>query len=197
MGYYIVLEDAEWFVPESPELLSALKEMPTKFKAIQRGGSYNNGKEESWFSWVSDDEILDAKSVQEIYQAFLFMTREDESKPNGFWVSGYDNKNGQQDILTGYTAPFMAEGSYLEYRGEDNEQWKLIVKNGKQMVTTPKEIQWEEISPWLAEEYVTDGVYGEEGYVSAYHGFDIYQDIQPQFDAVIASARAKKEGKPA
>lgn len=124
MGFYIDLTDSSWEIPESAEVLSALKEMPTKYHAIKRGG----GGGESWFSWMQDDEILNAESAQQIFIRLGFDTEKTET---GFTLNGYNDKLGQEDIFLAVVAPFVKEGSYIEFHGEDNSEWQYSVHGGK------------------------------------------------------------------
>jgi hypothetical protein len=125
MGYYIDLTHAEWEIPETAEVLQALKESVTKYHAIKRGGSSNG---ESWFSWINDKEILESSTVQNIFTQLGFDTTATDS---GFTIEGYNNKTGQEDVFFAVVAPFCAEGSYIEIRGEDGAEWQYSVRNGK------------------------------------------------------------------
>lgn len=125
MGYYIDLEDASWEIPESAEVLSALKEMPTKYHAIKRGGSSSG---ESWFSWMSDETILNATSAESIFTDLGFEINKTES---GFTLEGYSSKTGQEDLFLAVVAPFCADGSYAEFRGEDGSEWQYSVRGGR------------------------------------------------------------------
>jgi hypothetical protein len=125
MGYYIDLTNAEWEIPETAEVLNALKEMVTKYHAIKRGGSSNG---ESWFSWMDDATILNAESAQGIFTELGFET---SSTDLGFTLESYNNKTGQEDVFLAVVAPYCADGSYVEIRGEDGAEWQYSVRDGK------------------------------------------------------------------
>jgi hypothetical protein len=125
MGYYIDLSSAEWEIPETAEVLQALKESVTKYHAIKRGGSSNG---ESWFSWMSDESILNAEKAITIFNDLGFETSETD---NGFTLESYNNKTGQEDVFLAVVAPFCTDGSYIEFRGEDGAEWQYSVRNGK------------------------------------------------------------------
>jgi len=124
MGYYIDLTDADWEIPETAEVLEALKEMPTKYHAIKRGGSSNG---ESWFSWMSDESILNAESAERIFNDLGFETT---STNVGFTLDGYSSKTGQEDLFLAVVAPFCKTGSSVEFRGEDGAEWQYSVRDG-------------------------------------------------------------------
>jgi hypothetical protein len=125
MGYYIDLTHAEWEIPETAEVLQALKESVTKYHAIKRGGSSNG---ESWFSWMSDESILNAEKAITIFNDLGFETSETD---NGFTLEAYNSKTGQEDVFLAVVAPFCEDGSYVEFRGEDGAEWQYSVRNGK------------------------------------------------------------------
>ena len=125
MGYYIDLTGAEWEIPETAEVLSALKEMVTKYHAIKRGGSSSG---ESWFSWMEDSEILGAETAQTVFIRLGFDTLTTDT---GFTLEGYSNKTGQEDVFLAVVAPFCKEGSYVEIRGEDGSEWQYSVRDKK------------------------------------------------------------------
>ncbi len=129
MGYYVSLHSSDWELTESPELLAVLKEMPTKYHSIKRGGSSNG---ESWFSWVNDSEFESATKAEEIVNAFGFETSESEGT---FCIEGYNNKTGQEDLLLAVLAPFVKEGSEMEWSGEEGERWLYSVIGGKLFVS--------------------------------------------------------------
>jgi hypothetical protein len=127
MGYYIDLTNADWEIPETAEVLEALKEMPTKYHAIKRGGSSNG---ESWFSWMNDEDILNAKTAEEIFSQLGFETYHKESDTTSFSLESYSSKTGQEDLFLAVVAPFCKDGSYIEFRGEDGAEWQYSVRGG-------------------------------------------------------------------
>jgi hypothetical protein len=125
MGYYIDLTNAEWEIPETAEVLQALKESVTKYHAIKRGGSSDG---ESWFSWMSDEDILKAEKAVTIFNDLGFETNETDK---GFTLEAYNSKTGQEDVFLAVVAPFCTDGSYVEIRGEDGAEWQYSVHDGK------------------------------------------------------------------
>ena len=146
MGYYVSLHSSDFAVKESPELLSALKEMPVKYHAIKRGGSSSG---ESWFSWVNDSEFEQATSAQQIIEAFGFETTEAQGEVT---LDGYQSKTGQEDLLLAVLAPFANEGAEMEWSGEEGERWLYIVRGGKLWVSGETR-RWDDPVPYKYAHY--------------------------------------------
>ena len=141
MGYYIDLVDAEWEITESPQSLATIREMPTKYHHIKRGGSSNG---EKWFSWMNDTEIETTETVRNVFGQLGFDTEETEG---GFKLTGYSSKTGQEDLFLAVMAPFTKEGSYIAWRGEDGELWQFEIRNGR-MFRSESEITWTNSQPY-------------------------------------------------
>ena len=125
MGYYIHLNYGNWEIEESPESLAAVREMPKKYHAVKRGGSSSG---EKWFSWMNDENIENAETVESVFQALGFETSKSH---DGFTLEGYESKTGQEDLFLAVLAPWTKDGSYLEFTGEDNNFWRYSVKDGR------------------------------------------------------------------
>ena len=144
MGYYVTLIDSDWRIPETQEVLDAVRRIDTDWHELKRGGSYGaNGVEESWFSWMNGD-WTEVETVAEIFQMLGFETHTQDGAVN---VYGYDNKTGQEDLFLAAVAPFMPDGSYTEWRGEDGGVWRYVVRDGKLMYQEPT-IVWPEAKPY-------------------------------------------------
>jgi hypothetical protein len=157
MGYYIDLSDADWEIPETAEVRQALKEMPEKFHAIKRGGSSNG---ESWFSWMSDESILNAETAQSIFDDLGFVTT---STDGGFTLNGYSSKTGQEDLFLAVVAPFCKDGSYAEFTGEDGAEWQYSVRRGRMHYAEVMK-KFDDPHPWVYTHYQFD-----EGKMNAFH----------------------------
>ena len=150
MGYYIDLTAAEWEIPETAEVLEALKEMPTKYHAIKRGGSSNG---ESWFSWMNDESILNAETAERIFKDLGFDTV--PSVDGGFTLEGYSSKTGQEDLFLAVVAPFCKDGSYVEFRGEDGAEWQYSVRGGTMHYAEVSK-KFDDPHPWRYAHYQFD-----------------------------------------
>ena len=137
MGYYVQMVGADFTIPETEEVLEALRAMPKKYKEYQRGGDGTN----RWFSWMPDEELENAVSVKAVFESVGFDVFD---YGNGtFSLSGFDNKTCQEEMYLAVVAPFVEKGSYTEWRGEDGEMYRFTVDyKGQLTVQTPREIQW-------------------------------------------------------
>ncbi len=135
MGYYVSIDDADWEITDNGRSLQAIREMPEKYHAIKRGGDSNGNK---WFSWMSDEQIKEAKCVQDVFNALGFETEKTEK---GFRIVGYNSKTGQEDLFLAVMAPWTNEDSYIIWRGEDGEMWKNRIEH-KRMLVQEASIQW-------------------------------------------------------
>lgn len=191
MGYYVDSLDCDWVVPERPDILEELKKMPAKMKRIQKGGSFGEGvKQESWFSWVSDNEILDATTVESVVRAFGFETK---AVDGGFSIVTYNmDKIGQEELLLAVLAPYCPEGSYIVWRGEDGEMWSHIVSGGKMKIRYLKPMEWQEPEEYLYRHYGT--VIEDDKWNGYSADIDVYQDIDAQIEQAESLVREVKVG---
>jgi hypothetical protein len=185
MGYYVQLTEADFIIPESQEVLEALRAMPVKYRSLMRGGSSNG---EKWFSWMNNEEIESATSAQYIFQALGF---ECEANPYGqegtFRLTDYNSKVGQEDLFMAVVAPFVAEDSFTEWRGEDGEIWRYVVHGGKLRVQSST-IAWNESEPFKVTFYESEGSFKDNTYRTLTFHIDPYvEDV----NAEIANKKAK------
>ena len=190
MGYFIDMTGGEFVIPDNETTLAHMKTMVQKYKRIQRGGSYGpNGQRESWFSWVMDSEILDAKSVEQIFNAVGFET---EKRGGEFELTGYSNKTGQEELFLAHIAEAVMDGSYVEFRGEDLAVWKYVVENGKLKSANGYTVtQWDRVRPLTTHYLHSEGTYGQSDYLMLSIDIDPYGDIDAQIEEAIA--KHKKE----
>lgn len=130
MGYYVELTAAEFEIPENEQVLQVLKDLNHKPGVVKNGGSYAGGKKQkSWFSWLAPDYDQHVTSVYEMFEMLGFdcSLSTDQST---VMLMGYDNKIGQEHLFIEAVAPYVAEGSYLQWRGEDGAEWRYVVEDG-------------------------------------------------------------------
>lgn len=132
MGFYVAIEDADFAIPETEEVLQALKDANTKYDHAKHGGSYGNGeRKEKWFSWMTSDYDKTVTSVKEVFDMLGFDTHySDIDGKQHVVIDYYDSKIGQEDIFLYVVAPWVNNNSYIAWRGEDDSHWKHIVDNG-------------------------------------------------------------------
>ena len=174
MGYYVDLVEADFTIPEREDVLEALREMPKKYKALQRGGDGTN----KWFSWMSDEEIENAVSVKAVFESLGFDCFDYGN--NTFGLSSYNNKMGQEDLFLATVAPFVESGSYTQWRGEDGELWRYTVRYGKLTVQTPREIQWNDNELFRVAVFQSSGSFKDNTYTTNTIYVDPYGDIDSQ-----------------
>jgi hypothetical protein len=59
----------------------------------------------------------------------------------GVRIVGYDGKSHEEEEVVEKCSPFAVEGSYLEWRGEDDCRWRWEVRGGRLYTQYPK-VQW-------------------------------------------------------
>lgn len=135
MGYYVQLIYAEFVIPENAEVLQVLKDLNHKPGVKKNGGSYSGGKQDkSWFSWMPENYDETVQSVQEVFELLGFVC---SPREGGFELMDYDNKIGQEDLFIQEVAPYVDEGMYLEWLGEDGARWKYVVEGGEVRMYEP------------------------------------------------------------
>lgn len=174
MGYYVDLVEADFTIPETEEVLEALRAMPKRFKELQRGG---NGTDK-WFSWMSDEEIENAVSAKAVFESLGFDTFDYGN--NTFGLNSYNNKTGQEDLFLAVVAPFVSNGSYTEWRGEDGELWRYTVTNGRLTVQTPMQIQWNYPETFRVAVFHSTGSFKDNTYKTQTIYVDPYGDVDAQ-----------------
>lgn len=139
MGYFVTLTEADWVIPETPEVLAAIHRMDTEWDAIKRGGSWGSeGRAERWFSWMPAD-LSTFTSVRDVFTNLGFETNTVDDSMVSLW--GYDNKTGQEELFLAAVVPFVKDGSYTEWRGEDGSMWRYAAVDGR-LVYQEAELVW-------------------------------------------------------
>jgi hypothetical protein len=152
MGYYVNLTDSNFGIPETKEVLGTLIEADLLFHNLKTGGSSSG---EKWFSWVSQNYATEIKSVDDFFCGQLgFTTKIEDGK---VWLTGYDSKTGQEDLFIALVAPYVEEGSFLAWEGEDGGFWE-DVKIGDKLQTRQGKIikEYEEFQEFRFQHFTTD-----------------------------------------
>ncbi len=174
MGYYVDLVEADFTIPEREDVLEALRAMPVKYRALMRGGSST----EKWFSWMNNEDIENAVSAQSVFEALGFDCFNYGN--NTFSLSSYNNKTGQEDLFMAVVAPFLEDGSFTQWRGEDGEVWRYTVSGGKLTVQTPLEIQWRSPEVFRVAHYHSTGSFEDKTFRTQTIYVDPYGDVDAQ-----------------
>ena len=131
MGYYADITDCDFDIPENDQVLQVLKDLNHKYDSEKRGGAYADGElKQRWFSWMDADYDQRVTSVREVFELLGFDCDYNQDKGMVI-IDGYDGKIGQEDLFLAAVAPFVDNGSYMEWRGEDGELWRYEVRDGK------------------------------------------------------------------
>jgi hypothetical protein len=98
----------------------------------KRGGSYSDGvKKSSWFSWMPENYPETLSTAKEILDELGFEVTLDEQ--GNIIDLHYNNKMGQEDLFLKAIAPFVKEGSFINWAGEDGTNWQYFF-DGKKMI---------------------------------------------------------------
>jgi len=82
-----------------------------------------------WFSWMDANYPDKCKDFNSILVELGFETTYDD---DGNLVGvHYDNKIGSEQHFFHAIAPYMADGSYIDWQGEDGAFWRWGFRNGK------------------------------------------------------------------
>ena len=69
------------------------------------------------------------KSAEEIFSALGFYT--EITDEGDLFIGMFSNKCGDENVFLQAVAPFVEDGSYIEWQGEDGNMWKNTFNNGK------------------------------------------------------------------
>lgn len=140
MGYYVSTMNADFRIPaenldkayDALCALNARDELKTGGggREVKPAGSESIADDPTrWFSWMpwNYDEVY--SSVEEILNALGFETDVELNGDVTIWY--YDNKMGAETHFLEALAPYVADGSYIEWLGEDNAMWRQDFSNGE------------------------------------------------------------------
>ena len=146
MGYFVSTKEVSFVIPKGKldEAYKAVCEL-NQHNHLKRGGRWPREEKEGphdgiWFSWMPWDYPEFFKDLKEVLNGVGFETEYTED--GGLDILYYDSKSGQEQLFLGALAPFVAEGSFIEWMGEDQTFWRDFVKDGKLIQQTPN-ITWE------------------------------------------------------
>lgn len=150
MGYYVSTQHVDIRIDA--------KNLDAAFKAacelnwrndLKRGGKSprpdplpEGPNEWQWFSWVGWNYHETCKDLVEVLEEFGLegIETEEDGSVVGFY---YDSKTGNEDALFEALAPFIDPDGVVAWRGEGDEYWRWVFRNGK-LVTQEGEIVYRE-----------------------------------------------------
>ena len=156
MGYYVDTTAADIFISKDKfeDCYKAMCKLNER-DDLKSGGSWGAGisadqpKPEGmdyhpgrWFSWMDANYPETCKSMEDILYALGFENIDYDEEGNLIDLC-YSSKIGSEDYFFQSIAPFVKEGSYINWSGEDNSIWQWYF-NGKEMVTKSALITWVE-----------------------------------------------------
>jgi hypothetical protein len=144
MGYYVDTTEAVIFIYKDKfeDCYKAMCKLNER-DDLKSGGSWREGKAESkWFSWMDANYPEKCKSMEDILHELGFEGISYDEEGNLIDLC-YSNKIGSEEHFFQSIAPFIKEGSYINWSGEDNSMWQWYF-NGKELVTKSAHITWSE-----------------------------------------------------
>ena len=92
-------------------------------------------------SYVEKTDIESAQNIEELFEVFGFEIDLDPSTGDLDAIDFVWEKLGEEIILLEQLSPYVEEGSYLQWVGEDGSTWRHVFKDGEVEVVEPK-IEW-------------------------------------------------------
>lgn len=156
MGYLAELTDSKFHIAKSQHkaCLSAIKQlMGPQYDHLKQGGSWQGGNRiTACYSWVDTEEVLKARTLDEALLAWGYVVCLDNNGDiTAIEQENGETKLGQEGILFDTIRPFVTPGSYIKFRGEDDEEfgWEFgkpqpIVKKRDRMrrAVPSRKISW-------------------------------------------------------
>lgn len=132
MGYDVMTEEAQLRI-RAEDKDSAYRAVcainAPEYNHLKRGGSFGPGEErEYWYSWMPADYPSETNSLEQVLELLGFELAHDD---NGDIIDlSYYQKTGNEDIFMLALAPYVEDGSYILWQGEDGERWMWKFQNG-------------------------------------------------------------------
>ena len=133
MGYCMNQRDSKFNIKSrnKNKALAAIKTLMSKVNELGGGGSYSGGKcNKKWFSWVTTETVVNAKTLKEAMQEWRWEINCD-AKGNVDSICFASEKLGDDNYLLEAIAPYVVSGSWIDMEGEDGSIWRWEFKNGK------------------------------------------------------------------
>lgn len=133
MGYCMEQRDVNFFIAKKnhEKALAAIKALDKNVDE-QGGGSISyGGNIKRNYAWVTTEEYLNAKTLEEAIEAWRWEVILDKEGNIG-GLSFYREKLGDDEILFNAIAPYVKKGSFIEMIGEDGTIWRWQF-DGKKM----------------------------------------------------------------
>lgn len=118
MGYCIDVncDNFSFDVSKAKDLMRDVKE------------SFKNGNIEG--RWIYGKDVIESETIEEMFEELRFELYKKGDKYKIDYFSG-EKLDGCEEELFKSMAKYIDDGSYLEYIGEEGEQWRYIFKDGE------------------------------------------------------------------
>lgn len=144
MGYFVQITDSNFVLPKEnyEAAYKALCDL-NQHDDLKGGKRYTNdgslcGNDPRpegldyhparWFAWMLPDYPKHLKSLQEVLKELGFELLENDE---GIYGLAYHDKVGDEEVFLEELAPFVKDGSYICWEGEDGTILHQLFKNGK------------------------------------------------------------------
>lgn len=91
--------------------------------------------------FTNKSDILDSDSIEELLENLRYEC--DTDSEYVYITDFFGEKYGEELTIHKVLAPFVEDGGYIEYKGEDGDVWRHLFKNGEVREIHPT-IKWEE-----------------------------------------------------
>jgi hypothetical protein len=164
MGYYVYQEDGMLVIEQSK--FKACYEALCNLNArddLKRGGGWGGEISSDqprpegigyhparWFSWMDADYPFTCSNLLQVLQQLGFECEiaDRDFNPTDVNLPAFKSgdlcnvswngeKMGQEDLFFEALAPFISNNSFIEWRGEDNEMWRWLFKDGTMVIQKP------------------------------------------------------------
>jgi hypothetical protein len=137
MGYYIYTTESDFRIKKEDfgKAFDRACEL-NRHDELKGGGTFaRDGVRERWFSWVTPNYHETCSTFAEVLTEF----RLEPMYQDGDIVElNFESKIGDEDVLLAYIAPFVQDGSYIEWQGEDGDRWRYVFRGGVMYVSHAK-----------------------------------------------------------
>jgi hypothetical protein len=131
MGYYVRGDSYKFMLKAGQEdaIRAAIRELNTHDELKNGGQSKGGVTVQKWFSWMNDFDYDSDFTTVELLERLGFdvTVNEDGDITNLF----YDGKTGQEDLFLATLAPFIEDGSSIDWQGEEDERWRWVFEGGE------------------------------------------------------------------
>jgi hypothetical protein len=153
VGYFVKIVDSSYYIPAEnvEEAYKRFIQLNDDDMIKRGGGGHNewnvgmydprpeglNYHPAKWFSWMDLDFPSTCQNASEVLIALGFdiMTGEDGE---GIFITGYDNKSGQEDIFL--DAIYDLSRGVINWIGEDYQTWSTVAGEYKNAAESTREL---------------------------------------------------------